>query len=510
MGTSPIELVVILIYFVGMIIIGIVISRKVKDSQDYLAAGRRLPFWLVTATLFATWWGGGTILGGSGAAFHGGFHAVMYDPYGAGLTLILAGFLFMKIVHDAKVNTAAQFFSCRYGKWASTWSGVLMVPTYVLWAAVQLVAIGKVFQFVLGWPYAVTILIGTAIILIYTVLGGMLAVSWTDFFQVIILLIGLIVILPLAVRLAGGWAEVKAATPAHFFKIFPAHGSEWAPPTLGGWAWWWGAILGVGLGTLAAPDLYQRAIVAKSGKVAAGASLTSGVGYWVLGAIPVWLAFIAITLIAKGGMPEAIAEMITEDPETLVLGLTRLVLPPALAGIFIASLLAMIMSSGDSALFAPAAVLANDIWKPLWEKSTKKDLSDKALMSASRWSVIIVAAGALIIGFTAETMYDLLIVAFQLLYHVLFFPILLGVYWKKANAPGAVAGMITGFLFIMIWMALSGTMFPSPEWASTLVPGGVGGLVMVIVSLITQKRRPPQPLYASDGKILKFGELAGK
>jgi SSS family solute:Na+ symporter len=508
MGTSTIETVVIIIYFLGMILIGIIVTRKVKTSDDYLAAGRRLPFWLVTATLFATWWGGGTILGGSGEAFHGGFHAVMYDPYGAGLTLILAGFLFMKVVHDAKVNTAAQFFSCRYGQWASTWSGILMVPTYCLWGAVQLVAIGKVFEFVLGWPYAITILIGTAIILIYTVLGGMLAVSWTDFFQVIILLIGLIIIFPLSVKLAGGWAEVKAATPAHFFKIFPAAGSEWAPPTLGGWAWWWAAILGVGLGTLAAPDLYQRAIVAKSGKVAVGASFTSGIGYWVLGAIPVWLAFVAITLIANGGMPEALATMINEDSETLVLALTRLVLPPVLSGIFIASLLAMIMSSGDSALFAPAAVLANDIWKPLWEKSTKKQLTDKALMSAGRWSVIIVALIALLIGFFTETMYDLLVVAFQLLYHVLFFPIILGVYWKKANAPGAVAGMITGFLFIMIWMALSGTMFPEPEWASTLVPGGVGGVVMVIVSLITQKRRPPQPLYSTDGRVLKFGDLA--
>jgi Na+/proline symporter len=170
----------------------------------------------------------------------------------------------------------------------------------------------------------------------------------------------------------------------------------------------------------------------------------------------------------------------------------------------------MIMSSGDSALFAPAAVLANDIWKPLYEKSTKKELSDGGLMSASRWSVVIVAAFALILGFFSETMYDLLIVAFQLLYHVLFFPIILGVYWKKANAPGAVAGMITGFLFIIVWMVIAGTMFPSPEWASTLIPGGVGGVVMVIVSLITQKRRPPQPLYSSDGKILKFGELAGK
>ena len=507
MGISTLETIIIIIYFVGMILVGILVARRIKGSDDYLAAGRNLPLWLVTATLFATWWGGGTILGGSGEAFHTGFHGVMYDPYGAGLTLILASFLFMKVVHDAKVNTVAQFFSCRYGKWAARWSGILMVPTYCLWAAVQLVAIGKIFEYVLGWPYAVTILIGTAIILLYTVLGGMLAVAWTDFFQVIILLVGLVIIFPLAVKMAGGMSEVVSATPDHFLKVFPAKGSELAPPTIGGWLWWIGAILGVGLGTLAAPDLYQRAIVAKNGKTAARGALISGVGYWILGAIPVYLAFVAITLIGKGILPPNIAEIITEDSEKIILVLARQVLPAGLAAIFIASLLAAVMSSGDSAIFAPAAVLANDIYRPAHEKVKGRVMNDAELTWATRISVLIVAAIALLIGFFSAKMYVLLIVAFQLLYHVLFFPLILGVYWKRANAPGAVAGMIVGAATIFIWMIAAGTLFPSPEWLSTLGPGALGGLVMVIVSLITAKKYPPQPLFSTEGEVIKFAEL---
>ncbi len=116
MQANIIETITIVIYLAAMAAIGLALARKIKGSQDFLVAGRKLPIWLVTATLFATWWGGGTVLGGSGAAFHDGFYGVIYDPYGAGLTLILAGFFFMKIVHDAKVNTLAQFFSCRYGE----------------------------------------------------------------------------------------------------------------------------------------------------------------------------------------------------------------------------------------------------------------------------------------------------------------------------------------------------------------------------------------------------------
>ena len=500
METNSVEVISIVVYLIGMVVIGIILAKRVKSSDEYLAGGRNLPLWLVTATLFATWWGGGTVLGGAGAAYNGGFHAVLYDPFGAGLTLVLSGLFMMKVVHDAKVNTLAQFFSCRYNKSASRVSAIVMIPTYALFAAVQLVAIGKIFEVVLGWDYSVSIVIGAVIIVAYTILGGILAVAWTDFFQIIIVLVGLIIIFPLAIKTAGGWDAVKAATPAEFFDFLPSKGA-----TLSDHLWWWGAILGVGLGTMAGPDLYQRAIIAKTGKIASTAAITSGIGYWVLGCIPIFLGFVGITLVSQGVLS---ADIVDADSEKIVLLLARMVLHPTVAGIFIASLLAAVMSTADSAIFATAAVMGNDIVKPIYEKLKGKELSDKGLVKVTRYSILGFTLIALIIGFNYPVMYDLLIIGFQLLFHMLFFPLILGVYWKGSNTTGASWGMGTGFVVAMIWLISSGSFYPEPEWLWTLGPGLLSGVVMVIVSLVTRKSDPAKPLMATDGRILKFAELA--
>lgn len=507
MAGSGIEVAYVVIYLLAMIGVGAIVARRAKGSDEFIAGGRRMPYWLVTGTLFATWWGGGTMLGSAGAAYYDGFHGIIYEPIGAGLTLVLAGFFFMKIIHDAKVNSLAQFFTARYDASVTRVAAVVMIPTYALFTAVNLVAIGKVFEFVLGWPYAVTILLGTAVILAYTIMGGILAVAWTDIFQVVLVVIGLVVLLPLGIRAVGGWDELVAHTPGHFFKLFPAEGSELAPPTLSGWLWWFGALLGVGLGSLSSPELYQRAIIARSGKTAAAASVTAGAGYWVFGVIPVYLAFVVITLIAQGNLPASLIDVVNEDSETLILVLIRHTMVPAVGGIFIASLLAMIMSTGDSAIFATGTVIANDVVKPIVERSRGTAVSDRDLVRYTRISIGAFTVVALLVGFLYENMYDLLIVAFQLLFHILFFPLVLGVYWKKANTPGAIAGMVVGFLAIFIWMIGAGSLFPEPEWLSTLGPGVLGGVTMVVVSLATQAKKPAKPLTATDGTVLKFGDL---
>ena len=510
MNISTWEYVIIIGYLVAMVIVGVIVSRRVKESDDYLAGGRKQPFIIVTFTLFATWWGGGTVMGGTGAAFGDGFHGVMYDPFGAGLTLILAGFFMMKIVHDAKVNSLAHFFTGRYGPWASRVSAVVMVPTYILFAAVQLVGMGKLFSFILGWPYSWSILLGTAIILLYTVLGGIMAVAWTDIFQVVIALVGVIIILPLVTKLAGGWDAIKASAPAHMFKLFPAEGSGLAPPNLTGWLWWLGALLSVGLGTMVGPDLYQRAIIAKKGRTASIASVASGAGYWGFGVIPVLIGIAAVGLVSKGILSSEAISLISEDSEMIILVLAKTVLPGAAAAVFIAALMAAMMSTGDSAIFATAAVLSNDICKPISEKAKGEPMSDKGLTLWTRLMVIVVTAITLLVGFFYSNMYDLLIVGFQLLFHILWFPLILGVYWKRANAVGAITGMAVGFVSILVWMIAAGTMFPEPEWLSSLGPGVLGGIFMIIVSLATQKSNPPLPLVSSEGTILKWPELAKK
>lgn len=510
MSVGKTELIVVIMYLVAMIVVGIVIARRIKGSDDYLAGGRNKPFWLVTATLFATWWCGGVVLGASGAAYYDGFMGAIYDPYGAGLTLILAGLFTMKIVHDAKVNSLAEFYGCRYGSWASKFSGIVIIPAYTAFCAGQLVAIGKVLQSLLGWNYGVSILVGTGIILVYTILGGILAVAWTDVFQVILLLIGVIILFPAVIKLAGGWEAVKAAAPATHFALFPTA----AVRELGfSWLWWLGAFLGVGLGTMAGPDLYQRAIIAKDGKTAIRASVTSGVGYWLLGALPVIMGIAAIGLVNTGVLDGALVD---EDSEMIILMLAHKIFPPIINGVFLASLVAAIMSTADSGLFATAAVLANDLIKPFFERKGDKKMSDKSLITATRVSIVAVAAVGLWIGLGLPNIYTFLIIGFQLLFHSLFFPLILGIYWKRANARGAIAGMAVGVVIPLVWLIIGGfdgiyvINGVDVEWLWSLGPGIVSGLVMVIVSLATQKNHPPQPLYNTEGLVIKFGELAQK
>jgi SSS family transporter len=502
------ELIVVLMYLAAMIVVGVIVARRIKGSDDYLAGGRNKPFWLVTATLFATWWCGGVVLGASGAAYYDGFMGAIYDPYGAGLTMILAGFFTMKVVHDAKINSLGQFYTMRYGSWASKFAGIVIVPAYTAFVTGQLVAIGKVLQSMLGWNYGVAILVGTLVILAYTILGGILAVAWTDVIQIVFLLIGIIILFPAAINLAGGWEAVKAAAPATHFALFPTA----AVRELGfGWLWWLGAFLGVGLGTMAGPDLYQRAIIAKDGKTAVQASLTAGVGYWLLGALPVIIGISGIAMVEAGVLDGA---LIDEDSEMLVLMLASKVFPPVLNGVFLASLAAAIMSTADSGLFATAAVVSNDIVKPFYEKGGSKTMSEKQLILTTRIAIVGIAAVGLVIGLGLPNIYTFLIIGFQFLFHSLFFPLILGIYWKKANARGAVAGMVVGVSIPIVWLLIGGfdgiyvINGVDVEWLWALGPGVLSGLVMVIVSLATQASNPPQPLYNTDGEIIKFAELA--
>ncbi|HHX86773.1 MAG TPA: hypothetical protein GX693_01185, partial [Firmicutes bacterium] len=170
------------IYLLVLIGISWYASRRIEESADYLVAGRRLPYHLATATLFATWFCGGTIVGGAGTAFEFGFWntteawGVIPDPYGAGLCLMLAGLFYMPLLRRMEGLTLADFFEVRYNQATATLSGVTMGVTFLFWTAVQIIAFGKLFTILLGIDYTISILIAVGVMLIYILLGGLLAI----------------------------------------------------------------------------------------------------------------------------------------------------------------------------------------------------------------------------------------------------------------------------------------------------------------------------------------------
>lgn len=491
------EIIIILLFLVGMVVVGFVINGKVKDLDDYLVGGRNVPTWAITGSLFATFWGGGTVLGSAGAAYHGGILETIADPFAAGLALVLIGLFFVSPIRKLKLNSVSELYLIRYSDGVSIFASFLMLPTFTLWTAVQIIAIGKVLNILLGLSYSLSIIIGTVVIIAYTYLGGLLAVVWTETIQMFIILLGLFILLPISIKHAGGIGEMSKFTPEGFWNFFPRG------ENLIGWLTYISAWAGMALGNIPSPDIAQRAFSSKDEKTARDGSIYAGFLYWIIGFIPILFSLVAITMVGKGMIP---AGIFNEDSEMVIPYLAKMLLNPVGLGIFVGSLMATVMSSASSSIFASAVILSNDIYK--YSKELKnKNISDEKALSVTKACVLIIGILSLVVSFYAESLYDLMVFSFTILFNCLFFPFIFAFLWKKANAIGALAGMAVGFFVTLAGCVIQKTFVPEPEWFYTLVPAFGNFLAMVFISLITQKRNPPKALIAKDGEVIKWGDL---
>ncbi|MGL5977414.1 MAG: sodium:solute symporter family transporter, partial [Erysipelotrichaceae bacterium] len=280
----PLSIIACMLF--GMIIIGKLAQRKVKNSDDYVVANRSTPLFLLVGTLFASFWGGGAVIGGSGAAYNEGVYGVIADPFAAGLSLILIGIFFVTILRNSKFKSLGELYRRRYGASVSYLASGLMIPTYLIWTAVQLLAISKVINVLFGIPTAVVTIVAALIVILFTYLGGMLAVIWTDSVQMIIILIGLCLILVFGVNYVGGIKTLVTYTPENFWNFLPQEQNTTS------WLVYLSMWVGMGLGNIPSPDLAQRAFVAKDAKTAKRGFILSGLLYWVAGLIPILIALI--------------------------------------------------------------------------------------------------------------------------------------------------------------------------------------------------------------------------
>lgn len=494
------QLVAVVTYLVGMLLVGWWASRATANSADeYLVAGRRFPLWMVTATLFATWWCGGTAMGSAGAVYEEGIMGVIPDPFAAGACLIIAGLFYMRILRRMKLRSMGVAYTNRYGRSVGVVASIIMVYVYILYLAVQFMGVGKVFSTILGLPYELTSVVGALVLIAYTYLGGIVAVAWTDFFQMLLILLGLIAIMPMAISKAGGWnAVIRSPSDTSWWYFFPHTTSFEA------WMVYLAAWLGMGLGCITEPELLQRAFIAKDERTAVNASLITGGMYLSLGWIPILLGFAGIALVNQGVIP---ADALAEDSEVLVPLIAKTLLSPLPLAIFLSSLLAGLMSTGDSVLFSNAVIVSNDLYRAVKKKWLGTDLSEKELFVATKIAILALGALSLIVGLSMESLYDLMVYSYSLLFCMLFMPFTAGLYWKKANAPGAMAGMLGGLAVIVYGMITCRSIVPEPEWAYILISPLVSLVSMIVVTVATQKSHPPRPLLSEYNEIVKWPEL---
>ena len=455
-------LTAILIYLAITLAIGAWSSRLVKNSNDFVLAGRSLPLFLSASALFATWFGSETIFGASSVYLEEGLLGVIEDPFGGALCLILFGLFFLRPMYRMNVLTIGDVFKKLFGERLSFFASIFMIPAYFGYVAAQLIALSLVLGAVTDLSLLEGAVISAFIVVFYTFLGGMWAISITDFMQTTLIVVGLLAVAYLVADEAGGVAVIIEKAPPESFQFFPE-------ANFSAWTTYFGAWIILGLGSIPSQDIYQRVMSSKSEKVAVQSTYLAGIFYLTFGLLPLFIAL---------GAKILYPELYLADKQMLLPSMVLQHSNLPIQVLFFGALISAIMSTTSSGLLAPAAIISENLIRPYFGKH----LSDKHFLWILRMNVILVAAVALVMAYWKSDIYELVAGASILMLVSLFVPLTAGIYWKKSSPGGAYLAL---FLGMAAYLAAE---FHLPDQETHLIGLFASGLAMLLGSLIFPKK----------------------
>ncbi|RXK50797.1 sodium:solute symporter family protein [Aquirufa rosea] len=417
----------VLFYLALNLAVGWWASKKVHTTQDFVLAGRNLPFALAAMVTFATWFGSETILGAPREFVHGGVMAIIEEPLGAALGLIIAGGIYARKLYALQVLTFSDYFRQRFGSFSEKLSAVVMVPSYFGWISAQLVALGLTLHLLLPISTEWGIVLGALLVMTYTLLGGMWSISITDFVHNIILILGLAFLCFLLFQQHPNLAAAVEKQPADFFRFTPSDRDAVS------WLKYLAAWITIGLGSIPQQDIFQRVMSAKSARVASTASFSAGIMYLSVAILPLLIAFMGVSLYPS----------LMEEDMLLIPHLVMKFTPTSMQILFLGALLSALLSTTSGAILAPASVLGENLIKPYMCHP-----SDKKVLFMIRLSVIGVTMVCIYMAIKRQNIFELVgeSSAFGLV--SLFLPLNAGLWWKKASPVGSHLSMILG---LVVW-----------------------------------------------------------
>ena len=462
----------VIAYLLVTVTIGLLAARRVHGAKDYLVAGRSLPLYMNVATVFATWFGAETVLAVSATFAKDGLSGIPGDPFGATVCLVLAALLFSRLFYRLNLLTIGDFYKVRYGKSVEVLTSVAIVLSYLGWTSAQLTALGLIIHVLSSGAIAlnVAIMIGAGVVLVYTVFGGMWSVAFTDLFQSIVIVIGLVLVALLVGDNAGGFDKVLAqATAEGKLVMFPAD--------MDAAAWWAmaGAFFAFAFGSIPQQDVFQRMTSAKDEKTAKRGTLIGALLYFVIAFVPIYIAYAA--LIAH---PELKGLFDSEDAREIQRILPDLVLGqmPMWAQImFFGALLSAILSTASGALLAPTATFTENVLRPF-----VPHMSDRQFLLLLRVVLVSFTTCALLFALNSNsTMYEMVQNAYNVTLTGAFVPLVAGAFWKRANTQGALFSVVLG---VGTWLVFNTV---APE---ALVPPNLVGLAASVLGMLLGSLTP--------------------
>ena len=479
----------VIIYFACMIMVGFLVRKKASSAEGYLVAGRQFTLLFNSAALTACFLGGSIILSLPGLTYGMGIwnDDNMWgasSALGGIFCLLLAGLFYMPKLWRLKLLSLGDYFYLRYGKSTGFTVSLVTILTFIFWVSVQILVFAKVCNAFMGWDLITAAMIGIGVIAVYTTLGGLWAVMATDMVQVCLVALGIFVLTPIALGLAGGFDAVVNTVPQEKMHVFP----QVSEPRV--WVAWFASWCLIGIGSIVSPDLMQRAFAAKTASVARNSALVGMCIKIILSLLMILLAYTGWTLVHTNVIPES---ALGGDIELIVPIMVKTLLPTPLVILFVGACLSAVMGAASSALLAMSGMISKNVWKDVIRPNT----TDKELVLVSRICVISLSILAVYLALSLKMVYLLMALGFDLIMSSLFAAMTLGLYWKKSNEYGAIAGIIAGISFRILGPGLAGGFSPESIayggdiwYVWTLASPVIAFAVMIGVSLATQKTKP--------------------
>ena len=460
----------VIAYWVISVAIGLWAALRVKNTADFAVAGRHLPFYMVTATVFATWFGSEAVLGIPATFIDGNLQSIVADPFGSALCLILVGLFFAAPLYRMKLLTIGDFYKRRYGRKVEVLTSLAIVVSYLGWVGAQITALGLVFNVVSQGAISqeMGMWIGSVTILIYTFFGGMWAIAITDLVQMIVIVLGLLYIGGEVSQMAGGVGTViDHAAAAGKFEFWPSMDlKELIAFTA--------AACTMMLGSMPQQDVFQRVQSAKSEKIAVWGSVLGGSLYFMFAFVPLFIGY-AATIIA----PDMVKQLMAEDSQLILPQFVMQHMPFIAQVLFFGALLSAIKGCASATLLAPSVSFAENILKPMLPPMT-----DKQTLLTMRIVTLVFTCFVIVYALNTEaTIFGMVESAYQITLVSAFIPLAFGVYWRRATNQGALLSIFAG---VAVWQ---GVIWLGPE--DPLVPAQFAGLIasffgMLIGSLMPQ------------------------
>lgn len=467
------------IYLAAMLTVGIVAYWRTRTVSDYLLGGRTLDSFTTALSAGASDMSGWLLLGLPGYAYAAGFEAGWIA-----LGLLIGTYINWRFIatrlreFTATLGdsiTLSEYFENRFNdqtRMLRIVTALFILVFFLFYTSSGLVAGGRLFNSVFGLPYFWAVLTGALAIIVYTFLGGFMAVCWTDCIQGLLMFFALVFVPVVAIFSQGGWGHaVDAMRSVNPSLVNPLKGSNGQALSFVSIV----SLLAWGLGYFGQPHILARFMAIRSSDEIPRARM---IGMWW-----VFIGMFGALLVGFAGIGSLDTPLTGADTEKVFIILVQTLLHPIPAGVCLAAILAAIMSTADSQLLVSSSALTRDVYKPF----IRKNAGQKELVWVSRITVVVIAVCAFILAMEPDSKVLELVAYAWGGFGATFGPtIIISLFWKRMTRNGAFAGIVTGGLTVVIWKQLHGGLFDLYE----IVPGFILSVIAIIAASLLSN--PPK------------------